>query len=108
MGRDLEMSCDSLTRLLYASQLVALLVALPFVAFSLDSFASVPLVVLFTLLVIITAVGLWREKAGKAGGTHLGTVEDITYDPFADPGQAAKDRWKKAVRRLPGRDDERD
>ena len=108
MDRDLEISGDSLSRLLYASQLVALLLALLFVAFPLDSSASVPLAVLFASLLIITTVGLWRKRTGKAGGTHLGTAEDITYDPVADPGQAAKDGWKKAVRRLPGGDDERD
>ena len=108
MGRDFEISGGSLSRLFYASQLVVLLLALFFVAFPLDSFASGLVAVLFALLVIITVVGLWRETTGKAGGTHLGTVEDITYDPVADPGQAAKDRWEKAARRLPGGDDERD
>ena len=108
MGRDFELSGESLSRLLYASQLVALLLALLFVAFPFDSVASGLVAVLFASLLITTAVGLWRKKTGKAGGTHLGTGEDITYDPIADPGQAAKDRWKKAVRRLPGGDDERD
>ncbi len=106
MGRDFEISGDLLSRLLYASQLAALLLALLFVALPLDSFASGLLAVLFALLVSIMAVGLWWEKTGKSGGTHLGMVEDITYDPFADPGQAAKDRWKKAVRRLPSGDEQ--
>lgn len=54
---------------------------------------------LFALLVTTSAVGLWQKQTGRASGPHLGTVEDITYDPFADLEQATKDRWKKAVRR---------
>jgi hypothetical protein len=107
MGRSFEISGNSLSRLLYASQLVALLLALLFVVFPLDNPASVVLAVLFGLLVAVMAVGLWRTSTDSDGGTHLGTAEDITYDPFADPGQAAKDTWEKAVRRLPS-DDERD
>mgnify|MGYP006299328071 FL=1 len=108
MGRTFETPSVSLSRLLYASQLTALLLVLLFVVVPFDSFASLLLAVLFALLVAVTVVGLWRKKTGKDGGTHLGTAEDITYDPFADPGQAAKDRWVKAVRRLPGGDDEDD
>jgi len=108
MRRPFEISSVLLSRLLYASQLAALLLALLFVAAPFDSFASLLLAVLFALLVAVTVVALWRKRTGKDGGTQLGTVEDITYDPFADPGQAAKDRWVQAVRRLPGRDDEDD
>jgi hypothetical protein len=107
MRREFELSGDSLSRLLYASQLAALLLALLVVAFPLDSVASVLLAILFASLVLTTAVGLWRKQTGRTSGTHFGP-EDITYDPFADPGQAAKDRWKKTVRRLPGGDDEQD
>lgn len=108
MGRSIELSGDSLSRVLYASQLAALVVVLLFVAFPIDSLASVALAFLFASLVIVTVVGLWRKRTDSDGGTHLGTVEDITYDPFADPGQAARDRWEKAVGRLPDWDKERD
>ncbi|WP_336023037.1 hypothetical protein [Halobellus salinisoli] len=107
MSRTLDVSGDSLGRLLSVLQLAALLAALFFVALPLDSPASVLLAVAFGSLAIATVVGLWRGERDADGGSHLDTAEDITYDPFADPGQAAKDTWKKAVRRLPRRHDER-
>ena len=108
MGRTFDFLGVSLSRLLYASQLVALLLALLFVASPLDGFASVPFALLFASLVTVAAVGLWRTTTDSDGRNHSGTPEDITYDPFADPGQAAKHRWEKAVRRLPGRDNDQD
>lgn len=95
-------------RLLYASQLGVLLLALLFIVDPFDGLGGLLLAVLFALLVAATAVGLWRKRTDETGQPPLGTAEDITYDPFADPGQAAKDRWVKTVRRLPGRDDEGD
>ncbi|UPW01258.1 hypothetical protein M0R88_03915 [Halorussus gelatinilyticus] len=77
-------------------------------ALPLDGAASVALAVLFGSLVTVTAFGLWRKRTDDDGFAHLGTLEDITYDPFADPGQAARDRWEKAVGRLPDEDDERE
>lgn len=108
MGRSIEIWGDPLSFLLYAFQAVALLLVALFVAARLDGPVSVLLAFLFASLVVVTMVGLWRTRTDNDGFTHLGTLEDITYDPFADPGQAAKDRWKKAVRRLPDGDDERD
>ena len=108
MGRAFEIPGGALSRVLYASQLAALLLALIFVALPIDGFAGVLLAFLFASLVVVAVVGLWRTTTDGDGPNHLGTAEDITYDPFADPGQAAKDRWEKAVRRLPGGDDERD
>ncbi|NHN47178.1 hypothetical protein G9464_06135 [Halostella sp. JP-L12] len=108
MGRNVDLSGSWLRLLLYAFQLAGLLLALLFVAGPLDSPASVLLAALFAVLVTATAVGLWRSTTDGDGGDHLGTTEDITYDPFADPGQAARDRWEKAVRRLPGGGDGRD
>ncbi|CQR48760.1 hypothetical protein BN996_00208 [Haloferax massiliensis] len=61
---------------------------------------------LFAAVALASIVALWRRATGRDEGSRLGTAEDITYDPFADPGQAARDRWEKAVRRLPGSDDE--
>ncbi|NEU56030.1 hypothetical protein [Halorussus sp. MSC15.2] len=108
MGRTIEFSGGWFRLLLYAFQLAALLLVLLFVVLPLDSSASVLLASLFGLLAAVTAFGLWRTTTDSDGRTSLGTAEDITYDPFADPGQAARDRWEKAVRRLPGGDDERD
>ncbi|WP_049984864.1 hypothetical protein [Halobellus rufus] len=108
MGRTLDISSDSLGSLLYAAQAAALLLALLYVAFPFDSAASALLGVAFGSLVIATVVGLWRKQTGREDGTYPQTAEDITYDPFGDPGQAAKERWQKAVDRLPSGDDERD
>lgn len=107
MRRRIELLGDSLSRFVYAFQIVALVLVL-IVVLPLDSIAGVPLAVLFALLMAATAYGLWRSGTDSDGGGHPGTAEDITYDPFADPGQAAKERWEKTVRRLPGGDDERE
>ena len=108
MKRTVDLSGDSLARFLYASQLAALLLVVFFVAVPVDGVAGVAVAVLFASLSAAAAVGLWRTVRDREGGERLGTADDITYDPFADPGQAARDRWEKAVRRLPGGDDERD
>ncbi|WP_396612486.1 hypothetical protein ACH9L7_04215 [Haloferax sp. S1W] len=108
MGRTFEISGTSLSLVLYAFQLVAILLALVFVAFPFDNSANVVLGLLFGVVALAMVLGVWRRATGRDGGSHLGTAADITYDPFADPGQAAKDRWEKAVRRLPGGDDDRD
>lgn len=108
MGQSVELSGNSFGLFLYAFQLAVLLLALLFVLPSLDNSAGVLLAALFVLFVTATSIGLWRRSDDGGGRERLGTAEDITYDPFADPGQAAKDRWEKAVRRLPDGDDERD
>lgn len=107
MGRSFDISGDSFERFLYASQLVTVLLVVLFVAFPLDDFASVVLALLFGSLVVGAAVAMWRTRTDHET-TSPGTAEDITYDPIADPGQAAKHRWEKAVSRLPARDDEED
>jgi len=108
MGWSIDFSGNWLRRFVYAFQLAALLAVLLFVVLPLDSSASVPLALLFALLAFTAAFGLRRTTADDDEQNRLGTAEDITYDPFADPGQAARDRWEKAVDRLPGGDDERD
>lgn len=105
MGRTVEVSGHALLYLFYASSLAALLSIIPFVLFPLDDLGSIALAVLLVSLVLAGIVGLWRRRTGREG-SHLGTAEDIAYDPIADPGQAAKHSWTRAVRRLPGGDDE--
>lgn len=106
MERAIDSAGGWLRLLLYAVQLAALAAVLLFVAPPLDSAAGAAFALLFAALVAATVFGLWRRKSDD-GPTRAGTVEDITYDPFADPGQAARDRWEKAIQRLPG-GDERD
>lgn len=99
--------------LLYASTLAVGLLALYVVAFPIDGVADVLLCALFaTLFPAVWADrrnwnrGELRERLHRAADRDL--PYDITYDPTADPGQAAKQRWLKAVRRLPGRGDDAD
>jgi hypothetical protein len=108
MDDSVEMSGGWLGRSVVAFQLTALLVALFFVIPRLDAAVGVLLGSLFALLALASAIATWRRATGRDDSGYLGTAEDITYDPIADPGQAARERWEKAVQRLPGRDDERD
>jgi hypothetical protein len=107
MRRTFEVSGRSLVSLFYVSSLAGLLALLYLVVLPIDGVGSGALAVLFAFLLFTTAVGLWRRQTGR-DGEHLGTDEDIAYDPIAYPGQAAKHRWEKAVRRLPGGDDGED
>ncbi|MFC7142125.1 hypothetical protein ACFQMA_20095 [Halosimplex aquaticum] len=106
MGRSIEFSGDWLKRSFYALQLAVLFAALLFVVPRLDTSATVLLGVLFASLVGATAFAMWRARTGSDGVSHLGTAEDITYDPFADPGQAARDGWEKSVGGLSDGDDD--
>ena len=106
MSRSIEISGKSLVYLFYVVSTAALVSIVRFVALPLDGPGSVALAVLFVILVLTGIVGFWRRYSDREG-EHLGTADDITYDPIADPGQAAKHGWVKAIRRLPGeRDDE--
>lgn len=107
MGRTFPIPGDWLGCLLYGSQIAALVLVVLFVASPLDSVAGVALATLFALLTSAVAIGLWRWRTDR-DGEHLGTADDVTYDPIADPGQAAKHRWQKAARRLPGDEDDED
>jgi len=81
-----------------------------FVAFPLEGAVDVLIAVPFALLVVAVAVGPWRRATDGDERDRLGTADDITHDPYADPGQAARDGWERAIRRLPDGDgdDERD
>jgi len=106
MGRTVSLSGTWFSYLLYAFQLTTLALVLVFVVPTLQYPVNLFLGGLFAAVVFASGVALWRRATGQDEGSRLGTAEDITYDPFADPGQAARDRWEKAVRRLPGSDDE--
>lgn len=106
MTRGTDDSGNALRRLLYVTQLLVLVAAGVVLAGATGGIAGLVSGLLFALLGGATVVGLWRERTGRRG-THTGTAEDITHDPFGDPGQAAKQRWRRAIRRLPGEDDER-
>ncbi|OLZ39971.1 hypothetical protein A6E15_02785 [Natrinema saccharevitans] len=110
MDRTIDFSSDWPWLLFYASQLAGLSLVLCFVVFPLEGPVDVLIAVPFALLVVAVAVGLWRRVIDGDERDHLGTADDITHDPYADPGQAARDRWERAIRRLPDGDgdDERD
>ncbi|RDZ64317.1 hypothetical protein C5B90_12035 [Haloferax sp. Atlit-12N] len=107
MSRTLELTGARLSYLLYAVQLAVLALVLAFVVPALEYPVNIFLGGLFAVVMLASVVALWRRAAGRDGGSQLGTADDITYDPVAEPGQAARDRWEKAVRRLPGFDDEK-
>jgi hypothetical protein len=98
-------TADSSVRLFYGFQLVVLLAALVLLVPGIGGFAGIALGVLLGALVAATALGLWRTTTDRES-EHPGTAADIAHDPFADPGQAARQRWERAVSRLP--DDDQD
>jgi hypothetical protein len=101
-----ELTGDSLIRLFFGIQLAALLFALFLVAFNFGGAAGLVMVALVGLLLFVAAVALWRHHTGRTEVPVVGTPEDITDRPLVFPGQAAKERWRKAVERLPAEDDE--
>ena len=107
MRRSFEISGDTLIYVFYGLSLAALAPLLASVAFPLDSFANVAFAALIALLLGAVVIGMWRRWTDREG-EHLGTAEDIAYDPFGDPGHGAKQSWENAVRRLPGGDDDED
>lgn len=104
MSREFEVSGGGAELLFYALQLGVLLVLLV-LTLSFDGLAGLVFAFLIGAIAVATAIGLWRKASGRDEATHLGTPEDITYDRFGDPGQTAKDRWNRAVDRLPDDDD---
>lgn len=89
MGRSFPIPGGWLGLLLYGSQIAALAFVVLFVALPLDGVGSVALAALFAGLVGAVIISLWGWQTGR-DGEHLGTAEDVAYDPIADPGQAAK------------------
>ncbi|WP_394326261.1 hypothetical protein, partial [Haloferax profundi] len=64
MGKNFEISGDSLSYILYASQLAALLVVLLSVVFRFNGTASFALALLIGSLMVVTVVGVWRKLTG--------------------------------------------
>ncbi|WP_455447767.1 hypothetical protein [Natrinema thermotolerans] len=100
MGRSIEFSSDFPWLLFYVSQLVVLSLVLFFVVFPLERPVDILIASLTVLFLIAVAVGLWRRTTDGDERAHIGTADDVAYDPYADPGQAAHDRWVRAIRRL--------
>ncbi|WP_121821367.1 hypothetical protein [Halostella salina] len=105
MSRRIELSGSALVYLFYAVSAPVLVAIIGVLVWPPDTPANIALAVLILSILIAGVVGWRRRRAGK-DAVHLGTDEDIAYDPIAYPGQAAKQRWERAVRRLPDGDDE--
>jgi hypothetical protein len=107
MDRSVEITGRSLFSLFYVVSLAGLVSILALIVPPLDDAGSLALAALLVVLTGAGVVGFWRRVAGREGD-HLGTVEDIAYDPFAYPGHIAKHNWVKAVRGLRVEDGDED
>ena len=107
MSRSIEITGKSLIYVFYLVSLAGLVSILAFIVFPLEDPGSVGLAVLLVVLTLAGVVGFWRRVTDR-DPEHLGTVEDLAYDPIAYPGQAAKHNWIKAVRRLPDWEESKD
>jgi glucan phosphoethanolaminetransferase (alkaline phosphatase superfamily) len=111
MGRSIEITGRSIVYLFYAVSLAVVALLAAVAVWPLEDLPSVLGAVALAMVVLVVVADLWYWRSG-AMSEHLSTAAkrnlpyDITYDPFADPGQAAKDRWLKATRRLREEDDE--
>ncbi|MGB9964758.1 hypothetical protein [Halobacterium hubeiense] len=61
---------------------------------------------LAALAVVALVAAMRRSRSADAASLDSGY--DVAYDPVADPGQAAKQRWRRAVERLPGNGEDAD
>jgi len=104
MSRSVELSGRVLLLAFEAVTLLALVVFVGPVVWPPEDAAGVALVALFVLVVLGLVAAMWRSRRVEA--SYLRSRYDIAYDPVADPGLAAKERWKKAVARLPDGEDE--
>ena len=104
MSRSLELSGRALLVVFEAVSLLALVLFVGPVLWPPEDPTGVALVALFALVVVGLVAALWRSR--RVEGSYLRSGYDISYDPVGDPGLAAKERWEKAVRRLPDREDE--
>lgn len=94
---------------LFGVTVAGLSLAVVLVAVSVGGLRGVAAGALLSGVAVLVAVGSWRSLTGKAVGPVMGTPWDITDDRYAFPGQAAKERWLRAVHRLPdGDEDEED
>ncbi|WP_440989068.1 hypothetical protein [Haloarchaeobius baliensis] len=91
---------------LFGVTVAGLAMAVVLVGVSVGGTRGVAVAALLSGVAVLVAVGSWRSLTGKAVGPVMGTPWDITYDRYAFPGQAAKDRWLRTVHRLPDGDEE--
>ncbi len=99
MAEGSETAGSMLASLYYISVLAALLVMLLAAVTAVSSpIAKLSFLALLGTLIVALVVGLWRTTTGSHTSTGTGTAEDITYDPFSHPGDAAKHSWRKAIR----------
>jgi len=102
MSRSVELSGRALLVVFEVVSLVALVVFVGPAIWPPEDAAGVALVSVFVLVVVGLVAAMWHSR--RVDASYLRSGYDISDDPIA-PGQAAKERWGKAVSRLPGRDD---
>ncbi|WP_089669538.1 hypothetical protein [Halobacterium jilantaiense] len=106
MSRSLELSGSALRVVFEAVSVVALVVFVGPAVWPPEDAAGVALVALFGLVVVGLVAAMWRSR--RVDASYLRSGYDISDDPVGDPGQVAKDRWRKSVARLPDGNDEED
>ncbi|MFC4408664.1 hypothetical protein [Haloarchaeobius iranensis] len=108
MSDSVEITAKHARIALFGVTVVCLLLTVVLVAISVGGPRGVAVGAVLSPVAVLVAVGSWRSLTGKAVGPVMGTPWDITHDRYAFPGQAAKERWLRTVRRLPDGDDAED
>ncbi|WP_256296967.1 hypothetical protein [Haloarchaeobius salinus] len=108
MADSFDISGDWVRRVLFAVTVGGLFLVVVLPALQVGGLVGVAVAVLLSMLATVVAVGVWLSLTGRAVGPVMGTPWDITDDPYAFPGQRAKERWLRAVQRLPDGEEEED
>lgn len=106
MGREIDISGKHVGLFYYAFTLALVLFFAVFAAAAIDSLAEVLVALPVVLLVSVWAVRRWWRASDRTGSYYLSREEGFVYDPFSNPGHAAKDTWAKAISQLPDEDED--
>jgi hypothetical protein len=108
MGRSIEFSGQTFVTVAYGVQWALVLLGVAVLGLGFDSPTEIAAAAAVSLAVGV-GFAAWNVRRADEAATTFGRPGDITWDSL-DPAQASKERWRAAVRRLPGRepDDEDD
>jgi hypothetical protein len=103
MGRSIEFSGQGFVTVAYGLQWALVLAGVLVLGLGLDEPRELAVAVTASLLAGI-AFSAWNVRRADDSEVVSGRPGDVTWGPL-EPGQAAKNRWRAAVQRLPGSDD---